>query len=757
MTLKANWNEGETYHASDQNAVATAVNAVVAAVAALPTNSDVATVVAAAVAALVNSSPGTLDTLKELADAMADDPNFAATMATALAGKQPLDADLTAIAALVSAANKVPYSTGTGTWSLADFTAAGRAIVAAADAAAQRTALGVDASLTPTAVKTSAYTAAVNDMVPADASAGAFTVTLPSAPADKSRVVIKKIDSSSYVVTVAAGGSDVFNVAGGSTSLSLSLQYQGVQLQYKASGAIWYVVSTDVPLGALDTRYAPVQVDVPVGLGVTMSRYNIIANTFAATYRVPIWIPYACTNIRLIYTNWGGSNGAASGDITGPATVPLRVGLEIGGVIYRMTFSGSDDALMSPWGQVITDTLGVNVAAGTWIYARTYSNAIVHYDNRLAAAFGDGGAAYDVDLTAPGSGVINDSNGLFMGPSVVLATPTAGRTKTVLGVGDSIMGGVGDGGFFNAYNEIDDKMGRGGFMGRCARNNAFGLINIGISGENAAQWATAGFHARRLAFSRYTRTVVCDLGNNDIYNDLNAATTQASIIAVWNKLKNVGQRVFATNCTPRALTSTDGWTTVGNQTITTGDTQRKAINAWMRDGAPITIATGNAATTGVSAASTITRCHYFQSNTIVKAAENPASHPLYGTIEIADSCESARDSGKWKVPYGIRTVTDGVATNGGNTITSATANFTSADKGRAIQVAGAGAAGTLYLGVIVYINSSTSVNVNYDVKPQTTVSGATTKIYDQSSADGAHMGPMLCEEIAGVFPTNHFI
>lgn len=48
-----------------------------------------------------------------------------------LTGAQPLDADLTAIAALTSAANKVPYSTGAQAWALADFTTTGRAIVAA--------------------------------------------------------------------------------------------------------------------------------------------------------------------------------------------------------------------------------------------------------------------------------------------------------------------------------------------------------------------------------------------------------------------------------------------------------------------------------------------------------------------------------------------------------------------------------------------------------------------------------------------------
>lgn len=42
----------------------------------------------AAVAALVDSSPAALDTLNELAAALGDDPNFAATMTTALAGKQ---------------------------------------------------------------------------------------------------------------------------------------------------------------------------------------------------------------------------------------------------------------------------------------------------------------------------------------------------------------------------------------------------------------------------------------------------------------------------------------------------------------------------------------------------------------------------------------------------------------------------------------------------------------------------------------------
>jgi hypothetical protein len=90
----------------------------------------------AALAALINSAPGALDTLDELAAAMGDDANFAATVTTALAGKQPLDATLTALAALTTAADKLIYATGSDTFATADLTAFGRQLAAAANAAA---------------------------------------------------------------------------------------------------------------------------------------------------------------------------------------------------------------------------------------------------------------------------------------------------------------------------------------------------------------------------------------------------------------------------------------------------------------------------------------------------------------------------------------------------------------------------------------------------------------------------------------------
>lgn len=113
--------------------------------------------------------------------------------------------------------------------------------------------------LARTTVQTSAYGAAVSDLVPVDTTSGSVTINLPTAPADKSTVAVKHIiQGGTNTVTIVAGGSDVFNKTGGATLITLALLNHGVILQYSTSLVGWTVLADDIALSQLDARFAPI-------------------------------------------------------------------------------------------------------------------------------------------------------------------------------------------------------------------------------------------------------------------------------------------------------------------------------------------------------------------------------------------------------------------------------------------------------------------------------------------------------------------
>jgi hypothetical protein len=194
------------------------------------------------------------------------------------------------------------------------------------------------AAMTATSVKTASYTANANELVPADVSGGAFAVTLPSAPANGSRVSIKKIDTSGVAVSVSTSGSDVFNKAGGSTTIALALYNQSITLQYTTTGGIWYVVSDDAPLSSVVTGQTNT---VTANYTVLATDHVILADPSGGAFTVTL--PTAVNYFgRYTVTYTGASNNIVTVATTSSQTIDGASTATIGNQASNATFRSLD-------------------------------------------------------------------------------------------------------------------------------------------------------------------------------------------------------------------------------------------------------------------------------------------------------------------------------------------------------------------------------------------------------------------------------
>lgn len=302
---------------------------------------------------------------------------------------------------------------------------------------------------------------------------------------------------------------------------------------------------------------------------------------------------------RFVYTNCINNNGSeADGD--NPITIRAAIELPGGAGFIPITFGGQRSITIQPGATVQSDPVGFSsslTSSPNW-YVRTnvsVASAGMTWPLQLMAATGDQAETGTSVTDKTTSGTIATNFLRMYGPATVLGVAEV-ETQSLALTGDSIGGG---------YNHTYQNS----FLTLAAERLMIPYINLCAGSEVSGKWGANQARFRRAPLLRHCTHVIFQDGTNSFGGGLTFSQVQATQQLAWDYFKSLGLTVIQTTITPRT-TSTDSWATTANQSIFDAgiEANRVQFNAWVRT--------------------------------------LPA--PLSGYIEVADTVETARDSGKWK-------------------------------------------------------------------------------------------------------------
>lgn len=316
-------------------------------------------------------------------------------------------------------------------------------------------------------------------------------------------------------------------------------------------------------------------------VGTNVGRLAQTASTNKGyTNRMKIVIPKACRNLRFWFAgfkegSYPNSLALFDNNYTVKMAVETASGGSPSGTIIPVSFNGVRTGSVDPGAWLASDPLGISCAAGDVLFLRVYTTAsgsFVPVNRYIGGVFLSNGEGVTVPpADSADSGTIT----AFDWGSACCPVAITGQTSDRQGVlvcGTSITAYSNDRAFDSPMH---------GWIAR-GLSSVRGHVNVALGGETVQQLITPQRIYPRLIFARYCRAAIIDSGTNDLYvAGRTLAQLKADYQTLVTMLRDAGiPKIYGCKIIPRN-TSTDGWETTGNQTVTAYETDRLGFNTWL--------------------------------------------------------------------------------------------------------------------------------------------------------------------------------
>lgn len=279
--------------------------------------------------------------------------------------------------------------------------------------------------------------------------------------------------------------------------------------------------------------------------------------------------------------NQAGANAAS--------IIPAGIGLRYDGLAPNTTL------LVPDAGFVMTDPIRLPLAKGAPLAERIATIGAPPGVQRPTLGV-DYFASANTARTNPGAftGTLTPGTGTATMGTVTLGIPGSAQPWFCI-IGDSIDYGIVGGG--GTAVDTGDALQNTGWVERGLQlAGGYGLLSMTRTGDALGSWyLTQNRRFMRLGMLGQLASTVnfgaCVFVVGLCVNDITAGTSSANIQAMiqWlcqDLLSFNPAGLYYATCMPGGVTSTDGFTTVANQSVSAAyDTNRKAVNTWLRAGA----------------------------------------------------------------------------------------------------------------------------------------------------------------------------